>query len=305
MQKLGATDPFIVWVESHSQDFEVTSIKGSLRCNHSFWKSLTSDPLLLQVVSAGYSPPFSEHPPPLWAKNNNSAEEHQDFVLLSLAELFLNGFAELTTSQPPVVNPFSVSIRANGKKRLIADLRHLNKFLAPPKFKLDDYRMALPVLKGAAFLFSFDLKKGYHHVDLHDEVRDLFGFSFQFQGKVYFGHRTICPFGLSTTPFLFTKLLKPLLACWRALGLHIFIYLDDGLALCDCWDEAIWFSHIVRMDLRCSGFHEQEVKCLWDPETSAPWLGIIIDLIAQTLAYTSEWKERVLKAIQACLVSPP
>ncbi len=43
---------------------------------------------------------------------------------------------------------------------------------------------------------------------------------------------------------------------------------------------------------------------LYGFRTSFTWtLLIIIDLIAQTLAYTSERKERVLKAIQACLDS--
>ncbi len=96
-------------------------------------------------------------------------------------------------------------------------------------------------------------------------------------GKIW----TIGPFRPSTTPYLFTKLLKPLLAHWHALSMHIFIYLD-GLALCDCWNEALWFLHIIHMDLHCSGFHEQELKCLWDPETSTPWLSIVIDLCERT-----------------------
>ncbi len=122
-----------------------------------------------------------------------------------------------------------------------------------------------------------------------------------FPGKTYFGRWNIYPFRLSVTPYLFTKLLKPLLAHWRALGLHIFIYLDDGLALCDCWDEVVWFSHIVHSDLQNLGIHKQGLKCLWDLQTSVLWLGIIIDLLTQTLAYTEDCKERVLKALQACL----
>ncbi len=278
VSQLGSEDPFVLWVESNCSNCEITSIKGGLRISATFWDSIASDPTLLKVVKSGYVPPFTSSPPPFWAKNNASAEEHQGFILESLAELFPNGFAELVSEQPSVVNPFSVSVRANGKKRLIANLRHLNGFLVAPKFKLDDYRTALPALRAAKFLFSFDLKKGYYHVDLDESVLDLFGFSFSFAGKTYFGCWTICTFGLSTTPYLFTKLLKPLITHWRSLGLHIFIYLDDGLALCDCRQEAAWFSHIVRSDLQSSGFHEQEVKCLWDPVTSAPWLGFEIDL---------------------------
>ncbi len=110
-----------------------------------------------------------------------------------VSELFLNGFAKLT-NPPFVVNPFSVSVQSCGKKRLIADLRHLNQFLKPEAFKMDDYRLAL---RRANFMFGFDLEKGYYHVDLSPEVQKFFGFCFKFQNEVYYGYYMICPLGHS------------------------------------------------------------------------------------------------------------
>ena len=42
---------------------------------------------------------------------------------------------------------------------------------------------------------------------------------------------TVLPFGLSTAPYVFAKLLKPLEKHWRLQGICIAIFLDDG------WDR--------------------------------------------------------------------
>ena len=41
-----------------------------------------------------------------------------------------------------VVNPLSVSVQTNGKKRLILDLRHVNKYLINRKVKYEDWKFA-------------------------------------------------------------------------------------------------------------------------------------------------------------------
>ena len=38
----------------------------------------------------------------------------------------------------------------------------------------------------------------------------------------------VLPFGLASACYIFTKLHRPLVKCWRSLGLHI-IYIDDGI----------------------------------------------------------------------------
>jgi len=38
----------------------------------------------------------------------------------------------------------------------------------------------------------------------------------------------VLPFGLSSAPYVFTKVLKPLKKHWRIQGLYIAIFLDDG-----------------------------------------------------------------------------
>ena len=59
--------------------------------------------------------------------------------------------------------------------------------------------------------FSFDLKSGYHHVNIFPEHRKYLAFSWVFgAGCTRYCQFTVLLFGLFSVPFIFTKLLKPL-----------------------------------------------------------------------------------------------
>ena len=75
------------------------------------------------------------------------------------------------------------------------------------------------------YLFSFDLKSGYHHVDIAQIHQDCLGFSWKGRFFVF----TVLPFGLCSACYIFTKLMHPLVRYWRSLGLRAVVYLDDGL----------------------------------------------------------------------------
>ena len=54
-----------------------------------------------------------------------------------------------------------------GKLRLVLNLRYLNQFVHAVKFKYEDLRIAAMVFESNEYLFKFDLKSGYHHLDIH------------------------------------------------------------------------------------------------------------------------------------------
>ena len=71
--------------------------------------------------------------------------------------------------QPHVCNPLSVVSNATGKLRLVLNLRYLNQFLHVLTFKYEDLLVAALMFDKNEYLFKFDLKSGYHHVDIHPE----------------------------------------------------------------------------------------------------------------------------------------
>lgn len=103
---------------------------------------------------------------------------------------------------PEIINPFSVSIQKSGKKRLILDLRHVNNRLFKTKFKYQDTKVvAKEILRPGDFMFSFDLKSGYHHIDIFPDHRKFLAFAWEYQdGTVRYFMFTVLPFGLPSAP---------------------------------------------------------------------------------------------------------
>ena len=58
-----------------------------------------------------------------------------------------------------MVNPLSVSVQPNGKKRFILDLRYVNKHLIKQRVKYEDWKVALSYFQKGGFMISFDLKE--------------------------------------------------------------------------------------------------------------------------------------------------
>ena len=112
---------------------------------------------------------------------------------------------------PRIVNPLSVSIDSSCKKRLILDLRYVNMHLYKDKINFDDWKcFENYLLANKDCLFKFDLKNGYHRIDIFDSHQTYLGFSWDIKGATYSFVFTVLPFGLSSVPFVFTNVVRTL-----------------------------------------------------------------------------------------------
>ncbi len=142
------------------------NVKGRLHDHVQFWKDIGASKMMLSIIQEGYKIPFLDIPPPLQCRNNRSSLSENEFVSNSILELLQSG--RITEKHAPsyIVSPLSVAYQACGRKRLILDLSNLNKFVQKTHFKLDDCKIGLQFLSKNALLFTFDLKSGYHHIDI-------------------------------------------------------------------------------------------------------------------------------------------
>ena len=154
-----------------------------------------------------------------------------------------------------VVNPLSVSVQSNGKKRLILDLRHVNFFVKKSNIKFEDAKSFLQCLlvSPTAWAGLFDIKSGYHHIE-------IFG-----SGVTKYFKFTVLPFGLSVGPYIFSKVMRPLVRYLRCKALSIVVYLDDGISAAQSFSKCEEHSLLVRSDLFKSGFVPNKCKCQWVP----------------------------------------
>ena len=74
------------------------------------------------------------------------------------------------------------------------------------KIKLDDWKCFenyLPANKG--YLFKFDLKNGYHHIDIFNSYPTYLDFSWNINGSTKHFVFNVLPFCLSSALFVFRK----------------------------------------------------------------------------------------------------
>ena len=147
-----------------------------------------------------------------------------------------------------------------------------------------------------AYMFSFDLKSGYHHIDIAQEHQTFLGFSWRAPDSinVVLYVFTVLPFSLSSAPYVFTKVLKPLEKYWRIQGLCIAIFWDDGWAIVQDGESCRIKALAVTGEMYNAGFVVNEDKSLWEPTQVSDWLGITCNSALGTLKTV---ERRIVKII--------
>ena len=123
----------------------------------------------MDIIYEGYKIPLLHEPKLVFLNNNKSAYAHTIFVENAILELISD-----------VVNPLTVAVNGKGKERLILDLRHVNKQAVQNKIKFEDWRTAKQYMQINSFGFIFDLKSGYHHIDIFPLHQTYLGFAWKF-----------------------------------------------------------------------------------------------------------------------------
>ena len=300
-----SSDELLQVTEFSSRNFEfeggkTQSVKGNLRKNLSFWKTIGASRFILDVVEHGYKLPFEKLPDVVRLRNNKSAEKHALFVHEAISELASSGRIVQLPSAPQVVNPLSVAVQESGKRRLILDLRHVNQCLSTKRVKYEDWKIALAYYERQAYMFTFDLKSGYHHIDIFKEHQTYLGFAWRFPASSQdsFFVFTVLPFGLSTAPHIFTKVVKPLEKHWRYSGINIAIFLDDGWSVDKNLQTCRSNARTVRHDLIRAGFVPNDDKSVWEPTQVLDWLGLTWNAAEGTLSIVPRRIQKIFSTIE-------
>ena len=209
--------------------------------------------------------------------NHNSTITHHRFVSNPITELLANRCIVKVTQKPHICSPLSVVTNIDGKLQLVLNLRYLNQFLHKVQFKYKDIRVALLMFSREDLLFKFDLKSGYHHLDIFESHHKYLGFAWKEGEKIGYFVFTVLLFGLATACYAFTKLMRPLVRFWRGRGLRVVLYLDDGIVATK-QDEANQESEQVQRDLCTAGLVTNSCKSQWMPSKRLIWLGFEDDL---------------------------
>ena len=102
----------------------------------------------------------------------------------------------------------------------------LNHFVYTQTFKIETQRKVKDDVQPNEWTFSLDLTDAYLHIPIHHRFRKYLRFTLR--GRVY--QFKALPFGLSTSPFVFTHLMTVIATFLRRRAITLHPYLDDWLA---------------------------------------------------------------------------
>ncbi|XP_018409532.1 PREDICTED: breast cancer type 2 susceptibility protein [Nanorana parkeri] len=117
--------------------------------------------------------------------------------------------------------------KPSGGFRVILNLKPLNKVVRYKRFRMESIYTIRELLLPAMFLATVDLRDAYLHIPMAEEAQRLLRFAIQGPGQTLHFQYKALPFGLSSAPRVFTKVLAEALAPLRLHGIGVIPYLDD------------------------------------------------------------------------------
>lgn len=183
-------------------------------------------------------------------------------------------------------------------RRPVIDLKRLNRYIHLESFKMESLQTIIQFIQPGDWLISVDLQDAYLHVSILPYFQKYLRFAV---GHVHLQFQAL-PFGLCTSPQVFTKVSISVLAPLRERGLRIYHYLDDILLLSNNPDQLIVHREILLQSLSELGWLVNHRKNQLIPMQQMIYLGAMFDTDLATVSLPQQKMEgiiqKMLKTIQ-------
>ncbi|XP_043496493.1 uncharacterized protein LOC122520501 [Polistes fuscatus] len=149
---------------------------------------------------------------------------HKEEVKKQTSELLNDGIIRPSLSpynSPIWIVPKKSDSKGNPKWRMVIDYRNLNEKTVGDAYPIPNITEILDQLGAAKYFSTFDLKSGFHQIEMHPDDRAKTAFSTP-HGHYEFNRM---PFGLKNAPATFQRLMDHVLTGLQ--GEEMFVYLDD------------------------------------------------------------------------------
>lgn len=189
------------------------------------WEKVTEDPWVLRIVRVGYSIPFARKPPLTFSPISLTSRHP---ALPEALQALLEKRAVERVRNPRSAGFYSrlfLVPKKDGRWRPIIDLSTLNSYVDVKTFKMETQTSIKASIQPGHWGVSLDLSDAYFHVPIHPGSRKYLRFCV---GDEVYQFRAM-PFGLSTAPRVFTKLMAVVGSFLRLRGSVLLQYFDDWL----------------------------------------------------------------------------
>ena len=276
----------------------VTFCGGQISTCLEAWKSLTSDPIILQIVK-GEVIEFRDGPlinhgafSPVFSSEEISVIDGEIQTLLDKQVITICGREEVE-----YFSPIFATSKADGGHRLILNLKHLNEEVVYHHFKMDSIKTVLQLVTQNCYMCKIDLKDAYYSVPVAPEFQRCL--KFEWKDTLY---KFVClPNGLASCPRRFTKLLKVVLSVLRLQGVTICGYIDDFFIVAQQFQQSIASTAKVVSMFTNLGFYIHPIKSILEPKQEMEFLGFLINSVTMTVSLTHKKKAALKKLVNQLL----
>ena len=265
-------------------------IAGNTKNFVSKWKELTSDPEILDYVRHCHIE-FTEDPT-LYSQHgpHQFNVEQQNNISIEVDKLLKLGVISKSVHvEGECISPIFALPKPDGSYRLIFNFKHCNQAVLYRHFKMDTLTAILNLVTPGCYMASIDLKHAYYTIPIAQEQQKFLKFVWNDQLYEF----TTLPMGLSSSPRIFTKVMKPVLAKLRQKGHINSGFIDDfylqGQEISHC---TVNLSDTVRLFIAL-GLHVHPDKCILIPSQEILMLGFLINSLLMTVKLPLEKKERL------------
>ncbi|XP_063805737.1 uncharacterized protein LOC134984009 [Pseudophryne corroboree] len=140
--------------------------------------------------------------------------------------------------------------KPNGSSRPIHNLKSLNKFVRVCKFYMETLHSIVLALEHKDYMVSLDIQNAYLHIAIAKSHQQYLRFAI---GNLHYQFQAL-PFGLTTVPRIFTKVMAAMTAFLRRQGIRILPYLDDLLILANSTEVLLRHLELIVQFLHAHGW---------------------------------------------------
>ena len=242
------------------------------------WDKISSDPWVREAV-CGHKQELRATPRQLRRPRLGEMDTTKAQILTKeVDDLVAKGaITECVDDGGGFVSPLFLVPKSDGSWRPVINLRDLNLYVAASHFKMESVRTVKTIIQRDDWMLKLDLKDAYLSVPIHRAHQKYL--RFRWGGRLW-----VLPFGLSSAPQTFTKLMKPVVSTLRKLGFRLILYLDDMLMMAHSKEEARK-GLAAAMELLCSlGFIINVKKSVFTPARTIEFLGFTLDSASMTIS---------------------
>lgn len=274
-------------------------VGGRLKIFSNQWRILKSR-WSMSVLTNGFkisllrAPSIPDGLPECYGSGHDTVvDEHVRELLLKQA------IYEITAQQATTgfTSPILLVKKKSGQMRPCLDLRYINAQIPYRKFQLEGLKQLRQMIRPGDFMTSLDLMDGYLHVPIAKESQNLL----QFAWKNRFYRFRALPFGLSSAPWIFTKLVRQVVRLCRSRGIRLMAYLDDFIILGSSYEECRSHTCFVMDLLKQLGWLVNYNKSSLTPSTMLEYLGFVIDTRKMQLFVPGPKRKKFRSACQRML----